>query len=942
MSPQPPAHLPLALSLQPTGADDVKATELHSSLRQRRNSAGPSACDSCRTSKSKCDKRDPCARCVQAKRECKRTHVLLRTGRVSRAERMTFELSGLSFKTWRHRLAEQRRQYGHEMRLTTRALANGSGTSQIFNPANMAEMGTDDGSTVRSRSSSISATSTVSVTPAALAGPSRPNSSTWDFSDHSLSNPSVTITTEAVSDDIDFGFGAGFGLLPACMGPGAEAGGDALKGGFEALQGFGGQVVSSIGPSRIGRKRGERKYATHDWMLHQQSQHRAAATGFAHSKQNQLESQKILTRPPQMPDEHDSSPSTTTATTTGHSPLSSVKYVTSSATSHSNSSQEQLHSMAPPRTSANSVATTSSAPSTKHRAAQHAAADTVTSLGADAVDAEKLDWDAFLARASARAEGSGSSGGPKEVRLRALPDPECEALFPNPPFSRCFSELKLQLPLGYPSKLEAGASGKTDTPKALVLGSDNQLHLIHDASELPTATTIFSHDWTATSAIGTTISPPWQPLRDDVPIDTLTLWPPLKLKEEDFDDLRAAAFRLIAGPVLLCLVKRYFAQQHLVFPFLFSPQTLHYLDVLIMHVRGGHQLDWTPMQIRQRQALLLSIAAAAVHISDDHTLELVDDADANADDDASTGTGTSAKMQAPNFYSRQWALEAIKLAYALTQPLDDMLLRAEEKTLDLVLAARTWLLSIGTHPCLEGVIVLASKLALADPHFHMCILLQSGNKIEEFELWKRVVCDGFMAQNHHKLWRDVKYEGDLGTVLKGLGPLRLIPGELLDEKMGGASSRACMWYYFRDAEFQHILSRLCNSCLCNPPVGLPEGQLAAQREIEAEEIFDALKQWNEQTFGAHRGDLGCDARGTLHERRALRYMAFSARAKLSAALDIIMCALESVDTLGLEELRLFSSPAEVQPDEKDKVASWITSTSFYRTEKSFIRSPRKD
>ena len=58
---------------------------------------------------------------------CTRNHVLLKTGRISRAERTAFELSGLNFKTWRQRLRDQRKEYGYEMRVSADGDVKGKG-----------------------------------------------------------------------------------------------------------------------------------------------------------------------------------------------------------------------------------------------------------------------------------------------------------------------------------------------------------------------------------------------------------------------------------------------------------------------------------------------------------------------------------------------------------------------------------------------------------------------------------------------------------------------------------------------------------------------------------------------------------------------------------------------------------------------------------------------
>jgi len=76
------------------------------------------------------------------------------------------------------------------------------------------------------------------------------------------------------------------------------------------------------------------------------------------------------------------------------------------------------------------------------------------------------------------------------------------------------------------------------------------------------------------------------------------------------------------------------------------------------------------------------------------------------------------------------------------------------------------------------------------------------------------------------------------------------------------------------------------------------------------------------------------------EAMSLRYMIFTARARVSAALDLIINALEgtggSVSAKTLLGLRSQVEPQQAQPDETDKVANWLaTSNSFYKTEKHY-------
>ncbi len=359
-----------------------------------------------------------------------------------------------------------------------------------------------------------------------------------------------------------------------------------------------------------------------------------------------------------------------------------------------------------------------------------------------------------------------------------------------------------------------------------------------------------------------------------------------------------------------------------VFPFCYPPHVFQHLKALLQHERGG-TLTWSPIEVRQRQALLLSIAAAAVFIDDTHRFVL-----RNED-------GSSVEV---TVYSREWACKASQLAYALVQPRQGVKFQEEEMTIDLALMGRTWLLSSGCHPRLEGLVVILSKIVVGDAAFHMAMINKYGWKIPEMEQWKRIINDAFMAQNHHKLWKDINHELSIAPIVTMCGPLQVITGETLDEDVYGASSKLCLWFFFQDTKFQFILDKLCNSSLCNQNRFVDPVQLAAQQEADAEQLFDEIKQWNEETFAPPPEFQSQGMLRNPQEKLACRYMIFSARAKLTAALDLIMCTLEN-DQLGLQELHSSANPMQSQPSEVDKVAEWIGSLSFYRTEKAFMQKP---
>ena len=154
---------------------------------------------------------------------------------------------------------------------------------------------------------------------------------------------------------------------------------------------------------------------------------------------------------------------------------------------------------------------------------------------------------------------------------------------------------------------------------------------------------------------------------------------------------------------------------------MYSPTVFHFLESVIGHAHGAPSI-WTPVQTRQRQALLLAIAAAASFIDETHAAKV-------------TLKGTESMVK---FHSREWAWEAFKLSYALCQPRMGCYFEDDEKTMDLALMGRTWLLPMGYHPSLEGIVVLMSKHFLGDPSFHAAIIQKHGHVFAEMEQWKRI------------------------------------------------------------------------------------------------------------------------------------------------------------------------------------------------------------
>lgn len=88
-------------------ADDAERS-LKLQLRGRTVAAGSVNCDQCRRLKASCSKTQPCVRCCKAGRACTFDDKLIKCGRMSRAERLSFAASGLQYHTFRDQLRSKR------------------------------------------------------------------------------------------------------------------------------------------------------------------------------------------------------------------------------------------------------------------------------------------------------------------------------------------------------------------------------------------------------------------------------------------------------------------------------------------------------------------------------------------------------------------------------------------------------------------------------------------------------------------------------------------------------------------------------------------------------------------------------------------------------------------------------------------------------------------
>ncbi len=80
------------------------------------------SCDRCRQVKQRCSREVPCERCKEEGRECTRDAVLLKRGPISREEQIVHDALGITYKSFRDRLKERKRDKVNEQRAREKAI----------------------------------------------------------------------------------------------------------------------------------------------------------------------------------------------------------------------------------------------------------------------------------------------------------------------------------------------------------------------------------------------------------------------------------------------------------------------------------------------------------------------------------------------------------------------------------------------------------------------------------------------------------------------------------------------------------------------------------------------------------------------------------------------------------------------------------------------------
>ncbi len=175
--------------------------------------------------------------------------------------------------------------------------------------------------------------------------------------------------------------------------------------------------------------------------------------------------------------------------------------------------------------------------------------------------------------------------------------------------------------------------------------------------------------WTAVGPAGATLAPQWDKFAS-LEYQRGIVYPQASFVESDYDALRAEAGRMIDNPCMAALLAEFAEHHHqtaLVVP---MEQLLGYYDHLVS-IANGEETDWSDVQVRLRQALVISAAMMGTWTLPGITL-------------TTSGSGASARC-----VTWEFGYAATKLAYALCCPRnithDD-----EECCMDLLFAYHLW------------------------------------------------------------------------------------------------------------------------------------------------------------------------------------------------------------------------------------------------------------
>lgn len=217
------------------------------------------------------------------------------------------------------------------------------------------------------------------------------------------------------------------------------------------------------------------------------------------------------------------------------------------------------------------------------------------------------------------------------------------------------------------ANLESMLSNPSD-PLTLYFDEDGLLQVTRPGDWFGSMLECQRPDWAARGPAGSVLRPQWDKFTK-LEYQRGVLYPQMTFRESEFDDLRLLASRILLHPAASRLIEEYIEFNHQI-SLVLHAQELRELHKHLCAMARGEPTSWTPVQIRQRQAIVL----AAIHQGSWTYPGL----------DIFTSSGASVRV-----VTWELGMSAFKLAYALCCPRNSEH-DAEECTPDLSTAFHLW------------------------------------------------------------------------------------------------------------------------------------------------------------------------------------------------------------------------------------------------------------
>ncbi|KDN42525.1 hypothetical protein K437DRAFT_161066 [Tilletiaria anomala UBC 951] len=257
----------------------------------------------------------------------------------------------------------------------------------------------------------------------------------------------------------------------------------------------------------------------------------------------------------------------------------------------------------------------------------------------------------------------------------------------------------------------------------------------------------------------------------------------------------------------------------------------------------------------------------------------------------------------------EFAFTAMKLAWRLLQPRSpDGIYRVEEVSLEVLVALTHLVDAIRTHPQHTDMSHVVKRL-IAHPATYDKIMSDTEGHPQRRETWKRLLGFHLREVVAYRLWQRRQLGLRFGPMLRPLGNLVTLPGELVDENLGGGLFRQRARYEIAAIELDLLNEELLDSSLLEPLPG-PEHvearrRLAMRREHDGQMFYERLLLLQQQTLCVD-ADIppmppGGYSTAYLDPLFYQRHCSEKALSAFALTLDLIVAALKEIDAEGLSQ-----------------------------------------